>query len=461
MTSGATITQLDEGPQPSDGAGHPEHRVSDRLSFDALLNAYHSYGAPRERWLVGGEYERAVVRGDGRAVDYHDADGIRWIVEQLSERTGWKKKYEGEYPIECAGDGASITLEPGGQVELSGAPFRRLADLDAEVRKNRAMLYDLAQGHDLHWISCGLTPYAPIRDIKFVPKGRYAVMREYLPQHGELAHWMMKGTCSVQANFDFADEADCARKFHVSLALGPLNTAIFANSPLVEGKDSGYASYRGYVWTKTDPARTGFPAAVRAGYTHAGWVNYLLDTPMMFYKPAGEWKPANGVTFRRWMDHGIDGVYPTEDDWTLHQTSVFPEVRVKRTIEIRGADAVDINLSVAFIALWTGLLYGPRALTDATELAQRFAATPGTNEERQLAAARGGLAARYGAHAAADWAKELVTIAAAGLAEIGEDVALLDPLRAKVEAGRSPALDVLDAWKRDPSPANVLKSVAY
>jgi glutamate--cysteine ligase len=435
--------------------------VPERIRNDALLSAYHSYGTPRARWLVGGEYERAVVRSDGRAVDYHDPDGIRWILDELSARTGWKKKYEGDYPTELQGPDASITLEPGGQVELSGAPFRRLGDLAAEIRGNRDMLVDIARSHDLHWIAAGLTPFARIEDIRFVPKGRYVVMREYLPSHGALAHWMMKGTCSVQANFDFADEADCARKFHVAQALGPLNTAMFANSPIAEGKLTGYASYRGYVWTRTDPARTGFPAAVRAGYTHQGWVDYLLDTPMMFYKRNGQWAEAHGVTFRQWMDAGIDGVFPTADDWTLHQTSVFPEVRVKRTIEIRGADAVSVDLAVAFCALWTGLLYGPRALADATALANRLVATTGGHEERYLEGARSGLDARFGAHVAADWARELGAIAAAGLVEIGEDVRLLDPLRARLESGRSPAKDVIEAWERDPSPANILRALAY
>ena len=430
-----------------------------RLSYDALLAAYSSYGTPPERWLVGGEYERAVVRGDGRAVDYHDEDGIRWILGQLAARTGWITKHEGEYPIELLGDNASITLEPGGQLELSGAPFRRLTDLSAEIHRNRDMLVDIAQGHDLHWIAAGLTPFARIDDIRFVPKGRYAVMREYLPRHGVLANWMMKGTCSVQANFDFADEADCARKFRVALGLAALNTALFANSPIAEGRLTEYASYRAFVWTRTDPARTGFPPNVRAGYTHAGWVDYLLDTPMMFYKRDGRWSPAGGVTFRAWMDHGLDGVFPGEDDWILHQTSVFPEVRVKRTIEIRGADAVSVELAVAFCALWTGLLYG--ALDEAILLADRFAATEKGYEARHLLAARHGLDATFGDHPATAWAKEALDLAYVGLVGIGEDTTLLDPLRARVEAGRSPARDVIDAWHRDPSPANILKVIAY
>ncbi|MFZ5481697.1 MAG: glutamate--cysteine ligase [Myxococcota bacterium] len=432
----------------------------ERLTYDRLLSTWRGYGAPRARWRVGGEYERAVVRGDGRAVAYDDADGIRWILERLAAKTGWKLKREGESPIEVVGPGeaGSITLEPGGQVELSGAPFLRLADLAAEVRQNRAQLYELAEGHDLHWIACGLTPYARIADIPFVPKGRYRVMREYLPQHGELAHWMMKGTCSVQANYDYADEEDCARKFRVALDLAALNTAMFANSPVAEGKATGFASWRAYVWTKTDPDRTGFPPKVRARYTHAGWIDYLLDVPMMFYRPGGEWRPANGVPFRKWMEEGIDGVYPTAADWDLHQTSVFPEVRVKRTIEIRGADAVPVDLAIAFCALWTGLLYGD--LDSAEVLARKFAAAD-DHEARHLAAAKHGLDARFGPHSGAEWAQALVQLATNGLKEIGEDASLLHPLAARVEAGRSPAKDYVEAWERDPSPANILRAVAY
>jgi glutamate--cysteine ligase len=414
---------------------------------------------PRERWLVGGEYERAVVRSDGRAVDYHDPDGIRWILERFHAETGWKTKSEGEYPVELVGEGASITLEPGGQVELSGAPFRRLSDLAAEVRRNRDLLHKISEGHDHRWIACGLTPFARITDIHFVPKGRYAVMRDYLPRVGPLSHWMMKGTCSVQANYDYSDEADCARKFHVALGLGPLNTAIFANSPIAEGRLTDYASYRGHVWTKTDPARTGFPASVRAGYTHARWVDYLLDTPMMFYMRDGRWMPAEGVTFRHWMEQGIDGCFPGEADWALHQTSVFPEVRVKRTIEIRGADAVNVDLAVGFCALWAGVLYG--ALDAAEDLTRRFEATPGTHEERHVEGSRHGMDARIGDRTAAEWARELGAIASDGLRAIGEDVSLLDPLLARIASGRSPARDVIDAWNRDPSPGNILATVAY
>lgn len=435
--------------------------MDQRLTVADLTATYQGYGTPRARWLVGGEYERAVVRADGRAVGYFDDDGIRWVLDRLAERTGWAPYREGEHVIALEGEGASITLEPGGQVELSGAPFARLADLAAEVRRNRDHLIALSEGHDHRWIACGLTPFARIDDIPWVPKGRYAVMREYLPRHGPLAHWMMKGTCSVQANYDYADEADCARKFRVAHAFGPLTTAIFANSPIAEGRETDFLSYRGFVWTRTDPARTGFPAAVRAGYTHARWVDYLLDTPMMFIKPAGRWQPANGATFRQWMQEGLDGVFPTMDDWALHQTSVFPEVRVKRTIEIRGADAVDVDLAVAFCALWAGLLYGPGALPAALELADRYTQGDDDHAARHLEGARLGLRARFGGRPAGEWADELAAIAVQGLREIGEDAALVAPLLARIAARRSPGEDLRDAFRRDPSPASVLAAAAY
>lgn len=430
------------------------------LTREALVATYAGYGAPRSRWLVGGEYERAVLRPDGAPVRFHDPDGIEWILHQYAARTGWKKKYEGEALIEVYEPHtlASITLEPGGQVELSGAPHARLADLAAELEAHCARLRDISAGTDHRWTACGLTPIARIADIPFVPKGRYAVMQAYLPAHGELAHWMMKGTCSVQANFDYADEADCARKFHVALDLGPLNTAIFANSPLSEGRPSGWMSTRGLVWTKTDPARTGFPAALRQGYRHERQVDYLLDTPMMFIAPGGRWQPAQGRSFRSWMEEGIDGLHPTMEDWALHQTSVFPEVRVKRTIEIRGADAVRTDLALGFVALWTGLLYG--ALDEARALADAMTADGEAPEHRQVAASRLGLGAAFSGRPAWAWAADLVEIARRGLLALGEEVGLIEALAAQVATRESPAAAVLRAWEADPSPAAVLRAVA-
>lgn len=433
------------------------------LTEASLLATFMTYGRPPSSFLVGGEFERAVVRPDGRSVGYDDPNGIRWILEQIHARQpGWVPEREGDNLIALVREnGASITLEPGGQVELSGAPHPTVAELAVEMRANRQVLLDIAEGHDLRWTATGLTPIMPIADIGWMPKGRYVIMREYLPQFGDLAHWMMKGTCSVQANFDYVDEADCARKVRLCAGVAPLTTALFANSPLSENKPTGYLSTRGHVWTRTDPARTGFPPGLRADYTHARWVQYLLDVPMMFYKRAGQWQPANGTTFRTWMDHGIEGCFPTAADWDLHQTSVFPEVRIKRTIEVRGADCVGQDLALAFCALFTGLLYDEGAMDAGLALVDDIE-RHGNRDSRLAAACEAGLGATVDGARMQDWATELGAIAQRGLsAREPESAHLLAPLLERIASGRSPGVDVLEAWHRDPSPEAVIASVAY
>lgn len=442
-----------------------------RLELDDLRASYAGYGAPRARWLVGGEFERAAVHPDGNHVGYFEPRGVRWMLDTLHAATGWPRVQEDGNPIGLdAPGGATVTLEPGGQVEWSGAPFAAIGDLAAEVRANRRQLLDLAEaaagdGHPFRWISCGLAPHQRIGEIGFVPKGRYRVMQEYLPRHGDLAHWMMKGTCSVQANYDYADEADCARKFHLALDLGPLTVALFANSPLAEGKLTGMMSTRGNVWTRVDPARSGFPPSVRSAYTHETWIQYLLDVPMMFFKRDGQWSQAEGMTFRHWMEHGSDGRFPSPSDWALHQTSVFPEVRVKRTIEIRGADAVGIDGAIALCALWKGLLYDDGAHAQARALADEFLSGPRRRETHPHEALHAdaclrGLRAEASGRSFAEWAGDLVAIAERGLAALGEPPGWLDPLAHWAERGRSPAEDVVEAYERGGMPA-VLDAVAY
>ncbi|NOY24888.1 MAG: glutamate--cysteine ligase, partial [Oligoflexia bacterium] len=394
-------------------------------------------------------------------VGYFEPDGIRWVLEQLAGMGSWDVEYEGENPVALWRDGASITLEPGGQVELSGAPHRSLTGLADEMRNNRRDMLALVEGHDLRWIACGLSPIADVDEIGWVPKGRYEVMRRYLPTYGDLAHTMMKGTTSVQANFDYADEADCALKVAMATGLAPLATALFANSPLYKNQDTGFKSYRAHIWTRTDPARTGFPQALHQGYSHAAWVDYLLDVPMMFYKADGAWRSAQGRTFREYMDRGLDGHFPSEDDWVLHQTSVFPEVRVKRTIEIRGADCVDHSLALSFCALFTGLMYCPTALDEATALAADLS-RHGTHASRFAVAARSGLDGQVGGRSLGAWAQDLGAIAERGLGRcLPDDLYLLTPLLHRIESGRCPADDLLDAWRIDPSPSAVIEAVRY
>ena len=432
------------------------------LTRDLLIETFHGYGCPRSKWLVGGEFERAAVRSDGAPVAYDAPDGIRWILESLAEQDGWDIVREGELPIALKkDDGASITLEPGGQVELSGAPHRTLSGLDAEMQRNRRALKALTRGKDLVFIAAGLTPIAAIEDIHWMPKGRYEIMREYLPQVGPLAHYMMKGTCSVQCNFDFSDEADAAAKMHLLAGLSPLTTALFANSPLYRNEPTGFMSYRGHIWTKTDPARTGFPPGLRADFNFERWVDYLLDVPMMFTKHGAAWRPARGMSFRTWMDQGIEGRFPDMDDWKLHETSVFPEVRIKRTIEVRGADCVDHELALAFCAMFAGLLYCRRALDEGLAFVEEIEAQ-GTHLERFEVAAREGLAGKVSGRALADWASDLGDIAERGLRNcLPGDMPMLTPLLQRIDDGRSPAQDLLDAWRADPRPEAVIRAVAY
>ena len=434
-----------------------------RLTRDRLIATFESYGTPRADWRIGGEFERALVRKDGQPVGYDDPDGIRWVLEQLHERQpGWRVVEEAGKPIALVRpDLSSITLEPGGQVELSGAPHASLAALGAEMNENRDALLALAAGRDLRWIAAGLTPVADVADIRWMPKGRYAIMRDYLPRHGDLALFMMKGTCSVQANWDFLDEADCAAKVRLTAGLAPLTTAIFANSPLYKGEPTGFKSYRGHIWTRTDPDRTGFPPGLRADYSHARWVDYLLDVPMMFYRRDGVFTPAEGRSFRTFMEQGIDGQFPTVADWALHQTSVFPEVRIKHTIEVRGADCVDHERALGFCALFTGLLYCNSAQDEALQLVSEIEAH-GTRDERFEAACRGGLEGSIGGRPIAAWAQDLGDIARRGIGRCQpEDAPLLVPLLRGIDAGRSPADDLLDAWEADPSPESLVRAVAY
>jgi glutamate--cysteine ligase len=429
-----------------------------RLNRDSIVERFHGYGG--EAQLIGGEFERLVVHADGRPLEYDEPQGVRWLLEQLTERFGWEAQLEKGRPIALLRDGASTTLEPGGQVELSGRPHESVLGVAEEAMASMGELRTLFDGTDVHLVALGLTPYARIEDINFVPKGRYALMGPYLAQRGDMAHHMMKGTSSFQANFDFRDEADCAKKVDMLTALAPLTTAMFANSPMAEGRDTGLASARALSWTRCDPDRCGVPAVLRQGYSHEAWVDYLLDVPMMFLKSEGAWADPLGRSFRYWMDRGIDGAFPTWDDWSLHETSVFPEVRVKRTIEVRGADACPLPIALGGIALWTALLYDEGALDEAGQLAREFA-SHGTHNERFMAAVERGLHANVG-RPYAEWARDLVAIGAAGLGRSRpSERALLEPIEAMTTHGDHPGVAVSRIFAECTSPARCLRRVLY
>lgn len=428
------------------------------LTRDAIVERFHGYGS--EHQLIGGEFERLVVHNNGHQLSYTEPGGVRWLLEQLQERFGWEPEYEEGLPIALWRDGASTTLEPGGQVELSGKPHSNMHALCEEIYTSTGELKALFEGRQINLVALGLTPCARIEDIEWVPKGRYGLMAPYLAQRGDMAHHMMKGTSSFQANFDFRDERDCARKVDMLTALAPLTTAMFANSPISGRKATGYASTRALSWTRCDPDRCGVPEVLREGYSHERWVDYLLDVPMMFVKRDQRWIDPGGLSFRQWLEQPIEGASPTWADWMLHETSVFPEVRVKRTIEVRGADACPLPIALAGITLWTALLYDEVALDEATVLAGDFA-SEGSHAERFMMAVQEGLHAE-GKRRYADWARDLVDIAAAGLSRSRPaERALLEPLEAMSVHGDHPGVAALRIFRESPSCGDFLTRVLY
>lgn len=434
--------------------------MSAKLSREALVQTFHTCGRPREEWLVGGEFERHLLRRDGTPLPYEGPGGVAELLERLGQQ-GWGVVREGGRPIALARGRTSVTLEPGAQFELSGAPTHSLAELAREAEDFTVLVEEVA-GEEVAQVAIGYTPVARLDDIDWVPKGRYAIMRDYLGKQGDLAHAMMKGTCAVQANYDYADEADCKRKVELAGSLCPVSTALFANSPLVEGQPVGWASWRGHVWTRTDPDRQGLPQALR-DYSHEAWTAYLLDAPMMFWRgPDGAWLPAHGRTFRSWMaDPTPFGRAPGWQDWALHLTSVFPHVRVKGQVEVRCADCVPLPLAVGFCALWEGLFYCDRALERASEVSRALCAH-GTYDQRYEVACRDGLRGVVGGRTLADWAAELLDIAVHGLSFCSpEEQRWLQPLQELAASGRSPADGLLEAWERDASPASLIRAAAY
>ena len=430
--------------------------MTDELTRDALLAAYERSGRPRDQWLVGAEFERHLLhRGTGAPLPYEGEHGVRWLLEQLEARGHGTIVREGEYPIALQRKTSSVTLEPGGQFELSGSAGGALHSIMGEARHFSEEVAELLDESGVEQIAIGYTPYAKVEDIPWVPKGRYRVMREHLGRTGALAHDMKKATAAVQATYDYADEADCARKVRLASRLAPLVTAMFANSPYRHGKASGYMSFRGHVWTQTDPARTGLPEAAER-FSYEAWLDYLVDVPMIFKKDeAGDWQPAHGATFRDWMVSTTER-RPTWKDWELHLTSVFPEVRVKHTIEVRGADCVPLPLAMSFVSLFKGLFYCEIALVGATELSERFAAE-GDRMARFDVACREGLRGTVSGRPLVSWAEELLDLADAALQRCApEDRPWLRPLIRQVESGMSPARRLLERLGPEPAVGDLL-----
>lgn len=422
---------------------------SARLTRDDLLAPFHEALTPPDHWRVGTEAEKFGILSDTFApMPYSGERSVESVFALLEERFGWfpEREYEGGPIIALLRGGASITLEPGGQLELSGAPFISVHDTAAEWQQHLDELHYIGSVLNITWLGLGFHPFARQADLPWVPKLRYAIMREYLPTRSPTGLDMMRRTSTVQANLDYSSEADAMQKLRVGLALSPIVSAIFANSPLVEGKLTGERSHRAHVWVHMDPDRSGLlPFAWRDDMSFERYVEWALDAPMFMVKRDGKAVHNTGQTFRAFMTDGFGGVQASAADWLSHLGTLFPEVRLKKTIELRGGDSLPSALLPALPALWKGLLYDTESREQAERLVSSidFAAAEASREQYAKLGLGGSLAGKP----MREWAVEVLKLAQDGLARIGlrgaegvdHEGVYLKPLAALVERGETPA----------------------
>jgi glutamate--cysteine ligase len=418
----------------------------DIITSPAELTAYfRGASKPRSQWRVGVEQEKIPVYEDGMPAAYEGPRGIETLLALLQER-GFVPEREDGHVIALARKQERITLEPGGQLELSG-PALISAQAGRQVLVDHVReVTELARPLGIHFIAGGFRPFGTLDDVPWLPKRRYKVMREYLPTRGRLGLEMMKRTATVQANLDFSDEEDAVEKMRLGFGVTSIVTAMFAASPITAGKPNGWKSYRAAVWLDMDEDRCGLlPFAFEPGFRFAQYVEWALDVPMFFVVRDGVYQPVGGMTFRRFLEEGWQGERATRRDWEVHLSTLFPEVRLKRYIEVRGADSGPLPMAEALAALWRGLLEDRDARAAAWALVESWSYVDRLRLRREVPTT--GLAARVGNRTLAELAVELTQIARAGLAHLPQgtgDQALLDPVLAYAEAGRCPADDMLD-----------------
>jgi glutamate--cysteine ligase len=434
-------------------------------SRDELIGHFASGEKPRDRWRIGTEHEKFVyAQGDHHAPSWDEPAGIRALLGEL-EQYGWRPVEENGKVIALTGADGSVSLEPAGQFELSGAPLDHLHQTCAETGRHLAQVKAAGEKLGIGFLGLGMWPDKTRAELPIMPKGRYAIMLRHMPRVGTMGLDMMLRTCTIQVNLDYASEADMAKKFRVGLALQPLATALFANSPFTEGKPNGFLSYRSHIWSDTDPARTGMlPFVFEDGFGYERYTDYMLDVPMYFVYRDGQYIDAAGLSFRDFLRGELSvlpGERPTIDDWNDHLSTAFPEVRLKTFLEMRGADGGPWNRICALPAFWVGLLYDEQALDAAWDVVKDW-----TLEERQslrdAVPAQGLSAPIAGGGQLRDVAGRVLDIAHAGLKararlnDAGDDeTGFLDPLRDIVRSGKVPAEVLLEryhgAWNVDVS----------
>ena len=425
-------------------------------SLDDCVNYFHAGETPEKDWVIGTEHEKIAVYEDTfERVPYEGERGIAVLLERISKQGEWAPILEGSKIIGLKRGGASITLEPGGQFELSGAPLATIKETCAEFNSHVDQVKAISEDLGIVWLSLGVDPLHPVSDVPVMPKSRYQIMRDYLPTRGSLGLEMMHLSATVQANFDFSDEADMVAKVRTAMGCTPLVSALFANSPFSARGENGFVTKRLAIWADTDPDRCGLlPFVFDSGFGYERYTDWALDVPIFFLIRDGHYIPAGGLTFRGFMENGLEGHRALLSDWDMHLTTLFPEVRLKQIIEVRGADAVPRELTCALPAIWKGLLYDADALDQAWDLVSSF-----TFEERvqgQVSVARKGLGAELGGQPVKPLADQLLEIASGGLDRIstrrgieGGEQNFIAPLRRILESGKSPGEVMLDRWRNE------------
>ena len=423
-------------------------------AVDDLLGYFAAAETEISDWVVGTEHEKIGIYADTfERITYEGDRGIAVLLERIAARDDWERVFEGDNLVALLKKGASITLEPGGQIELSGAPLRTTRETCVEFNNHVDLLKAVSDDMGILWLGLGHDPIHSIDEIPRMPKTRYDIMRNYLPTKGGLAMHMMHATATVQANLDYSDEADMTSKMRTAMGCTSIITGLFANSAFAEGKENGYSSRRLSIWSDTDPDRCGILDFVfEPGFGYQRYADWALDVPMFFIVRDGRYTPGDGMTFRQFLERGSSGLQATIRDWDTHLTTLFPEVRLKRIIEVRGADAVSRELICALPALWKGILYASDAREAAWELVKDW--TREERQEAQIAVAREGLAARIAGKSVLDLARELVEISSRGLVSLLEvgivapgEEGFLDPLRQQIDLGRSPAEEQVRRWR--------------
>jgi len=420
-----------------------------------LVNRFFNFCCPRARKKIGVEFEKlGVFAHSGKAIPYTGERGVVAILSGLSQRFGWKPIREDEEIIALFRKNAEITLEPGGQVELSGSTLDNIHQIKKELENHLIEIKSISDPLGVKWLGLGIQPVSRLEDIQWVPKQRYRIMAPYMAEHGRLSHLMMKKTASIQVSVDYSDEEDFANKMRTALVLVPLITAIFANSSISEGRINGFLSKRAYIWNYTDPARCGL--IEKNFFSNPGfssYVDYALKVPMLFIVRENRWIEVKNTTFATYLKDGYQGYRATWEEWELHLSTIFTEVRARNCyIELRCTDCQRMPLALAVVALWKGILYSKEAIRAVWSLMKDIS----WEELRWLyfTVPREGLKAKLREIRLLDLAKELLRISHSGLKEQqqsnrkGEDESIyLDPIMQLImEDEACPAEIIIKNW---------------